>query len=299
MKAFRIPYGIHLLKFLILSCAFYTIYVRIDRFEGSFPKLPVLDILILLSFSIGNWSLEILKWKTLVSSIKEISFNTALAQSLTAHTTALITPNKIGEYGAKASFFKKGIRKEILGITLIGNTYQMLITCIFGSIGIILYESELFNLNAILLITIGFVLGISILYYLQKSKNIFKYFSNISKRTHLNVFASSLFRYLVFSLQYVFLLKLLGVQNSCSTLLPLIWLIYFISSCIPSFALFDFAIKGSVALFVFAPINISNDIILTTAFLMWIFNYTIPAIIGGIYVTRFNPKKQLDYDRID
>jgi len=45
--------------------------------------------------------------KTIFSSIKLISYKTTISQSLADHTTAIITPNKIGEYGAKASFFKK------------------------------------------------------------------------------------------------------------------------------------------------------------------------------------------------
>lgn len=299
LKAFRVPYGISILKFIILSCAFYTIYVKIQSYEGSFPKLAFLDILVLLCFSVCNWSLEVFKWKTLVSSIKTISYNTALSQSLAAHTTAIITPNKIGEYGAKASFFKKELRKKILGLTFIGNGYQMLITSLFGIIGITLFDSKLFNINGILLISIFILLGVSAIYYLHKTKNIFKYFNSISKSIHINVFSLCLLRYLVFSFQYIFILKIFGVYNSYTTLVPLIWLIYFISSCIPSFALFDFAIKGSVAIFIFTPFNISTEIILATAFLMWLFNYAIPAIIGAIYVALFNPNKQLDYGSID
>jgi hypothetical protein len=290
LKAFRVPYGVHLIKVIILSGAFYTISVKIESFEESYPKLLYLDILFLSCFSLCNWGLEIFKWQTLVRSIKNISYNTALAESLAAHTTAIITPNKIGEYGAKGSFYKKALRKKILGLTFTGNAYQMLATTIFGSFGIAFFDATIFNANTFLIISILSVLGTASLYYLHQKKNIFNSFNYLSKRLHLQVFSISILRYLVFSFQYIFILKILGVHTSYVSLLPLIWLLYFISSCIPSFALFDFAIKGSLAIFVFTPIHITTDIILATAFLMWLYNYAIPAMIGGVYLSLFNPK---------
>ncbi|WP_336891687.1 hypothetical protein [Flavicella sp.] len=293
MKSFRIPYGISILKFIILSCAFYTLYIKIHNFQIPLPKIPLLEILMITFLSFCNWGLEVFKWQILVRSIRYISYSTAFSQSLAAHTTAIITPNKIGEYGAKASFFKKELRKKILSLTFIGNASQMLITCIFGCVGIALFKFKILNHSSVLFISIFCVLGITVLYYLQKTKNIFKYFYNTRLSTHVTVLILSLLRYLVFSFQYVFLLKIIGIEQSYTSLLPIVWLLYFISSCIPSFALFDFAIKGSVALFIFDPFNISNEIILITAFLMWLLNFAIPAIIGGFFITGFNLNQQL------
>jgi len=70
------------------------------------------SMLYLLLFSIINWFFEIIKWKTLVFSIKNISFQEALKQSLGSLTASLFTPNRIGEYGAKAFYFYKTKRKK-------------------------------------------------------------------------------------------------------------------------------------------------------------------------------------------
>ena len=63
------------------------------------------NILFLFVFTFFNWFFEVLKWKELVSFVKKISFSEALKQSLASLTTSLITPNRIGEYGAKAMYF--------------------------------------------------------------------------------------------------------------------------------------------------------------------------------------------------
>ena len=91
--------------------------------------------IILLVFTFFNWFFEISKWHSLISSISNCSFKKATIQSLASLTTSLITPNRIGEYGAKALYFEKNKRTKILGLNLVGNFYQMLMTLIFGVIG--------------------------------------------------------------------------------------------------------------------------------------------------------------------
>lgn len=283
------------LKLLILGLASYSIYDKIDSFDTPLPTFSLLTILILLIISSLNWIAEIIKWKLLVSTLSPLSFYEALKQSLTAHTTAIITPNKIGEYGAKALFFPKEHRKKILGYTFIGNSYQMLATTVFGILGLIFYPYRLFKTEGIIYISI--FLGVSLVFgtYLQKKKNIFKFFFEIEKQTHYKTALTSFIRYLIFSFQYIFILYLLGVSLQPALLLPIIWLIYFISSCVPSFALFDFVIKGSVALFLFKPLSVPIDTILATAFLMWLFNFAIPALLGGFFLSTYKHKSHLNH----
>ena len=96
----------------------------------------------LIFLSCLNWFFEILKWQNLVKSIKPISFFSALEQSLGGLTASLITPNRIGEYGAKAIYFKKSYRKQIVLLNFIGNTAQMTVTTIFGSLAFILFTNN-------------------------------------------------------------------------------------------------------------------------------------------------------------
>ena len=112
---------------------FVSFLIRIDAFSTK-------NIIFLLFLTIFNWFFEILKWQKLVSTIKKISFFEALEQSLGGLTASLITPNRIGDYGAKAIYFEKQHRKRIVLLNLIGNASQMVITTILGIIGLSIFH---------------------------------------------------------------------------------------------------------------------------------------------------------------
>ena len=136
-----------LIKLAIVVGASYYIYNRLTNnneldfslFVDFLSKNNVFtpkNIFFVLFLTIFNWFFEILKWKELVSTIKKISFFEATKQSLSALTASLFTPNRIGEYGAKAIYYTKRFRKRILLLNLMGNVFQMSATVILGIIGL-------------------------------------------------------------------------------------------------------------------------------------------------------------------
>ena len=107
-----------LIKLSIVVGALYFIYTKlfensrldINQFLSVLRKnnpFSLKTVIILMTLSICNWYFEILKWKHLVSTFQKISFKDAIEQSLGGLTASLITPNRIGEYGAKAIYFSK------------------------------------------------------------------------------------------------------------------------------------------------------------------------------------------------
>ena len=277
------------------------VYTKITGTEFSSIPLRLHTLFFLVLISILNWHFEVLKWKTLVGTITKTKYHTAFSQSLAAHTAAIITPNKIGEYGAKALFYKKSLRKKVLGLTFLGNAYQLIITVLFGALGIFfhLQVNKVLPFNTLLILSFYALIISGIYYYLyasSKLKKITAFLKKVSTKTQIKIGFYSFLRYLLFSFQYYYFLLLFGVEVSYAVLFPLIWLMYFISSCIPSFSIADFAIKGSVAIFLFSEVGIPESTIVAVAFLMWVLNFALPAIIGGIYIIRFKTQNQLDYD---
>ncbi|WP_372795672.1 lysylphosphatidylglycerol synthase domain-containing protein, partial [Lutibacter sp.] len=137
-----------LLKLALVFGAFYFIYKKLasnqllsftqlqDQLSLLFSKNNWILIFLLL-FTDVNWLLEIYKWKLLASVEKKITFFEAYQQSLASLTASLITPNRIGEYGAKALYFKKKSRKKIVLLNFIGNMSQLTATTFFGLIGLL------------------------------------------------------------------------------------------------------------------------------------------------------------------
>jgi len=129
------------LKLFILAVTFWYVYLKLTQnkaIDFNYFSNRISDNNVLFSFlgfillTIANWFFEILKWKTIVSEIQNISFTTALKQSLASLTVSLATPNRIGEYGAKAYFFEKEKRKNIVLLIFFHNSFQMAVTMLFG-----------------------------------------------------------------------------------------------------------------------------------------------------------------------
>ncbi len=257
-------------------------------------------LLLLLLFTDVNWILEIFKWKTLVSREKKITFFEAYKQSLASLTVSIITPNRIGEYGAKAIFFEKKLRKKIMVLNLIGNLSQLAITIFFGIFGmyflISYFEIGSFSFNApkfflivsvlLLLFLIGKISGITKKLAELKVKTL-NYLKQLPLNILVKTIAYSLFRYLVFSHQFYFFLRLFHIEAGYFMLMSLIFSTYFMSSIIPGLAIFDWVIKGSVAVFIFGFIGVNPLTIVTVTTLMWLLNFAIPALLGSIFVLNF------------
>ena len=192
---------------------FIDFYEKISK-KGVFSTKKI----ILISFlSFFNWFLEILKWQKLASFCKKTNFKEAAIQSLASLTVSLMTPNRIGEYGAKALYFEKYLRIKIIGLNVIGNFYQLMATLFFGIIGftyfviqqqITVHLNRVFEYFIIIFFVVSFLfLGIKYvdfkISYVRKSRNFIK---KIPLKLTLKVISFSFIRFLIFSHQFYFLL---------------------------------------------------------------------------------------------
>jgi hypothetical protein len=305
-----------LVKIAIVFGAFYFIYNKtvhnehisfqqfITQLENSIFK-NYTTLIFLLCFTLANWFFEILKWKALVSFLRKISFVAAAKQSLGSLTASLFTPNRIGEYGAKAIYFQKGTRKKAMLLNLLGNMMQMATTVVFGTLGLIYFTTHFevaidgyrFKKAAYFLaVLFVFVMTGSIKGY-QKIRGfyidkILMFVRSLPLQIHFQNAFYSIVRYLIFSHQFYFLLRLFGVEGDYITLLSLISSMYFIASIVPGLALLDWLIKGSVAIWIFGFIHVNELIIVTITLLMWLLNFGLPALIGSYFVLNFNYYKR-------
>jgi len=316
----RMPYNVTyktkqffivLIKLSIVVGAFYFIYTKLMENEGlelseflAFLKakqtftIKTVGFLILLSTA--NWLLEIFKWRFLVKSITPISFLNSLEQSLGGQTASLITPNRIGDYGAKAVYYPKSMRKKIVLLNLLGNMSQMMATILFGVIGLLVFvsryqiEIDYYKTGRFLLILLMvssfLVLGIKKSPLRFKGfgiKQIIDFVINLPTSFHIKTFALSIGRYLVFSFQFYYLLLIFGVEVDYLKAMTVITTMYFLASIIPTITIFDLIIKGSVAVFLFNYVEVNELTILSITTIMWLLNFAIPSLFGSYYVLNF------------
>lgn len=258
------------------------------------------NLIFLLLLSIFNWFFEILKWRGLVSVVTKISFKNALEQSLGALTASLFTPNRIGEYGAKAAYYTSQQRRKIMLANLLSNMLQMGVTVILGIIGFSIYINNYdVDINyykigrfLIIILTVAFlaIFGVT-----QNRFNI-KGFSLERIKAFVLVFPKSklisglvfsLLRYLIFSFQFFLVLHIFKVDISYLEAMSVITSMYLIASIVPSIFIFDVVVKGGIAVYLFSFLDVNELIILCTITLMWLLNFVLPSIFGGFYVLNF------------
>jgi hypothetical protein len=285
-----------IIKLVIVFGAFYFIYDKLahddklswKQFSGILQhKFTISWILFMLCFSVLNRFLEILKWKNLVLVIEKISLFTATKQVLAGVTAGLFTPNGIGEYAGKAFYFPKIETKRVLFLNLICNGIQMVLSIIFGLIGL-LYLG--YTMYFFILLGIGFL--ILTFLFLTKNANIKGYsiglflekIAEIPKKIHQKNILLAIARYLTFSHQYYFLFLLFGIEIDYFTLMATITAVYFIASSLPSFQFLDFVVKGGVAIWFFEKLNIDEYVVLFISTFMWLLNVVLPVVIGSYFV---------------
>ena len=218
---------------IVIGCAYFIYQKLVEnnslQFYDFYRNLIKNDVftlknmLFLLFLSFFNHFIEILKWETLASFCTKINKKIAFTQTLASLTTSLITPNRIGEYGAKALYFEKKHRKQIVGLNLVGNFYQMLATIIFGVIGFayFYYNNDVYiNFRRVMRVLLLGLFLISAFFFGAKhfryrgygAEKARKFINRIPFSLNLKVAFLSFLRYIVFSHQFYFLLSLLLVS---------------------------------------------------------------------------------------
>jgi len=266
-----------------------------------------------------NWTLEAMKWQLLISKIEKVSLGRALVAVLTGVTISSFTPNRVGEFFGRVFILKRASHVEGILITVLGSMSQLLVTAITGSLALLVFlplflgESAIFNgylyigLVALVLFLDTLLLGLffSVPFLatfkemmlqkgLAKLRKFFRVFTLYTNRELWAVMALSLARYVVFSTQYMLLLKALGVNTPFFYTYLLISLVYFVMAIIPTIALTELGIRGSVAIyffsFYFSPMMVAtpelNLGILMASVLLWFINLGIPAVAGSVFLFR-------------
>lgn len=298
-----------LVKIGLVGAAFYYIYtqlfhksdLQLHEFNANLAKFSLISantIFFLLILSLLNWFFEVFKWQTLINQDLRISFYQASAQTLGALTASLLTPNRIGDYGAKALYYPRQFRKKIMWLNLIGNSAQMAITTIAGIAGLLFMALQFrFSLNyKLLFLWLGLLAVITLTGIKLLKSNWFRkqalykrltFISETSTKIILKALIFSWIRYLIFSFQFYYLLLLFEVDLNYFEAMAIISSLYLLTSIVPSIFIFDVIVKGGVALYLFGNLGVSKTIVLSVVTIMWLLNFVIPSLVGSYHILKF------------
>jgi hypothetical protein len=254
-----------------------------------------------------NWFIESVKWRFLLRKIERITLHKALESVFCGLTLAIITPNRIGEYGGRVFFLSP--RKRIFGVIAmaVGSVGQMVITNVLGAIAILLFVQRFFDLNIMLFyslvfVVVGFICFFLFFYFnirlldyllskvkfLHAFKRYFHIFDKFRKTDLGLVLFYSLCRYIVFTSQYCLIIHLLVPEIPIADMIMMIFILFFIQSALPSLDLLDVGVRSMTATYFFAFITSQEVAIIASTTLIWLVNLIIPAIIGSVFVLKLN-----------
>ena len=264
-----------------------------------------------------NIFLESLKWKYLIDKLEKISLLNSIKGVLAGISVSMIMPNRVGDYLGRVFILKKADRLQAVLSTILGSLAQLLTTFLFGMIALIFYYPEYLNISDGLnyWLYIGFILlimsAVTIMVFAYLNFSVFsiiikkvsgRYYSKIEKyaqvfswynqRELLYVLFLSILRYGVFSFQFFLLLWFFGIDINYFVAMMLIAAIYFFMTIIPTIALTEIGVRGSVSLYVFqhhfeALGFWSPEIaigVVSASSMLWLFNIIFPAILGIVFV---------------
>ena len=308
-----------LLKIGIVAFALFFLYQQLT-YKSSIEQFDLDQILVKLQenyivvtvvilMMLLNWFLESLKWRFLISKIEKVSIKRSIRAIFSGITISAFTPNRVGEYGGRVFCLEKADRIKGVLITVIGSMAQLVTTIVFGSIGILLlpnlmpeFDSLLSNivfaypimlflliLLNVLLVTLFlnasvFSVVLSKIKFFRKFKKYNEVFSFYNSSELLEILLYSVGRYIVFTTQFFILLQVFDVQIGYINAMILITTMLLVISIIPTIAITEIGIRGSIALFLFGLVSVNAIGILSATFVMWVINLLLPALIGTIFI---------------
>lgn len=254
-----------------------------------------------------NWGIEAKKWQVLLRHLQRLPFLRSFISVLSGVAFTMITPNRMGEFIGRVFYISEGRRIQAATLTIVGSLSQLIITLVTGVIGMAVLYSKLthtvelpglsmywingllFGTGAVLITLITFYFKISWLVRVaEKLPLLQKYRFFISQLAHfkvqelLYILLLSFIRFSVFTVQYLLLFNLFGVQMMAWQGCYAISVMFLILAIIPMPGIAELGIRGkaSIALFMlFSPNQIG---ILATTGCIWLINIILPAILGSL-----------------
>jgi len=257
-------------------------------------------LFVIILLMVLNWSCEALKWKLLLKNIQDITFLRSLRAVLSGITVSFFTPNRMGEFAGRIVYLDQGNKIKGAMATFVGSTAQLLITLQFGFVAFTLIGSQLVNIDLKLLYTYDVLLCVlffiltflwihiadlsrilSRITILKKFEKITNIFSSFKRKELAYTYLLSFLRYVIFCTQQFLLLKMFNVEVNYLFCFLLSGLSFLIITIIPSIAIGELGVRGSINLTVFALANIDASLILIATFSLWLINLAFPAFIGS------------------
>lgn len=312
MNAYKNIFSL-LIKIIVGIASFYLIYVRLKN-DFTPDKLVVIQrsftdyssyflLIISLLFVPLNWGIESYKWQLITAPVEKVSFITSSKSVYSGLCVGNLAPGRATEFLAKIVFFNASNRPTITLLHFANGMFQLSVTIVFGLLAVFIFyqnnisssDSTTFLLGVFFMLLLG-VFTFFIVRFSSIQQWLIKKFERsvgrhvqpytFSRSMITKLFLFSVLRYIVFTSQFVLLIKLFYPSPISSQLIAGISIYFLLTTILPMISLIEAAIRSAVALLVFTGTDIPEIALVLTAILLWVLNIVIPSSIGYFIIIR-------------
>jgi len=267
-------------------------------------QLPIFATLV--GLMLLNWLLEAYKWKILIHHIENITTLKSLRAIFSGITIAIFTPNRIGEYGGRIFHLQKADRLDAALLTIVGSYAQLVVTLVTGILSTIFFLPKHIGIGPVTplqykligILMAGLCLLLVVLFLNTRLLTVIIKWLPIPKKYHhyaevfqyhnfgtlSKVFIASLGRYAIFTFQFFLLLQLFDVEIDYLYAMMMISMTYFVMTAVPTIAITELGVRGSVAVYFLGMISQNMSGIFMASSMLWLINLAVPALIGVLFI---------------
>lgn len=290
-----------------------------NEFLSSIRERPAYYLCLAVVLMPLNLAFETQKWLQFTRFFGNMNFWQAYRAVLAGMSLAIITPNRVGEYGGRLLFVAPQQRWRGAVSMLLGSYCQWIVLFLGGLIGFSWFafnhlEWQLYLI--LILIVIGSIICLVLLLLFWQIGWILPFIRKcglkergyrwlrhavvlhaVSTESKLMALQWAAWRYLTYSLQYWLLLQFFGIKVTLWEGLTGIWSIFLIQTGVPLSAGLALLARGEIALFVWRHFGANELSVLAATFGLFIINLVLPALLGAILLLKRSDSKLISYEK--
>lgn len=282
-----------IVKLILFIGVVFLVYGQINKLKESdwvqFDVDQPLFLVLAFVLVFPNIWLSYRKWKLSLSLVTPTTSLHIRTHSFFAGiVTGMLTPNMIGNFLGRFYYFSSRDRIPITMLTLYSNYAQFLASLTFGWIAFLLLGGLPFlSMDERLGWALGGAVGLAYLIYIGVDRLVAWWFKRAQFRELLkgkkqyrwSLLALSYLRFLVFTVQFLFVLAAFGEPISWNSVFA-IWVVYLMTLFTPSLFLGKIGVRESIALWVLTGFGMNGFSILFASLIVWSMNSLLPALVG-------------------
>jgi len=249
-----------------------------------------------------NIGIEAWKWRSLVRTAMPVGYWTAFRSVLGGIAASVITPNRIGEYPGRILALKQQRSTRLISVSVLGACSQLLALMIAGVAGLLYWRSfHPGSLETLVLVgAIVLMLLTGIFYFaferwaprieriraFRRIRMLSRLLHRFTPREQWAILGISLLRFSIYTLQYWLLLRWQGIPLTIAGGVLLCALFFWAMAIIPTIALAEIGIRGTVSVYLFGARSGNVAGITLAVFVLWCINLVLPALAGAVVMLK-------------